>query len=124
MCRPMTQTEFNLLLSPIKALPPERLHGSASTRQAACPAKEARAPGVRQIAKRAKPVQTERPRTEAEFQQHLLNIGLISSLPDPALGHRRRRLGPSARPHQARAAVGATTAERRCGDNRLASSAV
>jgi hypothetical protein len=31
--------------------------------------------------------QTRKPLTEAEFQQHLLNIGLMSSLPDPALAH-------------------------------------
>ena len=36
-------------------------------------------------AKRAKPAQTNKKITEAEFHQHLLNIGLISSLPDPAL---------------------------------------
>ncbi len=36
-------------------------------------------------AKRPKSSRPKKPLTEAEFRQHLLNIGLISSLPDPSM---------------------------------------
>jgi hypothetical protein len=73
----MNQTEFNHLLSRIKALPPEQLRELRQQldKQLARPKKPAS----------AKTAETKKPLTEAEFQQHLLNIGLISSLPDPAL---------------------------------------
>ena len=34
--------------------------------------------------KRAKPAEPKKRLTEAEFQQHLLDIGLVTSLPDPS----------------------------------------
>ena len=37
-------------------------------------------------AKRARPALLKKKMTEAEFAQHLLKIGLVSSLPDPSLG--------------------------------------
>ena len=82
----MNQTEFNQLLSRIKALPPEQLLQLRQQldKQLARPKKPA-TPASAKTAKRAKPAETKKPLTEAEFQQHLLNIGLISSLPDPAL---------------------------------------
>jgi hypothetical protein len=82
----MNQTEFNQLLSRIKALPPEQLRQLRQQldKQLARPKKPA-TPASAKTAKRAKPAETKKPLTEAEFQQHLLNIGLISSLPDPAL---------------------------------------
>ena len=82
----MNQTEFNHLLSRIKALPPEQLRQLRQQldKQLARPKKPA-TPASAKTAKRAKPAETKKPLTEAEFQQHLLNIGLISSLPDPAL---------------------------------------
>ena len=52
--------------------------------QQATPAAVATPP--RKNAKRAKLAQPKKkPLTEAEFNQHLLSIGLITSLPDPAL---------------------------------------
>jgi hypothetical protein len=85
----MTRTEFNHLLSRIKALPPEQLRELRQQldKQLARPKKPATpaTPASAKTAKRAKPAETKKPLTEAEFQQHLLNIGLISSLPDPAL---------------------------------------
>jgi hypothetical protein len=82
----MNQTEFNHLLSRIKALPPEQLRQLRQQldKQLGRPKKPA-TPASAKTAKRAKPAETKKPLTEAEFQQHLLNIGLISSLPDPAL---------------------------------------
>ena len=82
----MTQTEFNHLLSRIKALAPEQLRQLRQQldKQLARPKKPA-TPASAKTAKRAKPAETKKPLTEAEFQQHLLNIGLISSLPDPAM---------------------------------------
>jgi hypothetical protein len=82
----MTQTEFNRLLSRIKALPLDQLRQLRQQldKQLARPRKPA-PPASAKSAKRAKPAQTKKLLTEAEFQQHLLSIGLISSLPDPAL---------------------------------------
>jgi hypothetical protein len=42
------------------------------------------APARRKV-KRTKPAAPKKRMTEAEFDQHLLKTGLISSLPDPAL---------------------------------------
>jgi hypothetical protein len=82
----MTHNEFNHLLSSIKALSPEqvrqlrqqldRQHDQPKQPPAGTPGK---------AAKRARPAAPKKRMTEAEFDQHLLKIGLISSLPDPAL---------------------------------------
>jgi hypothetical protein len=82
----MTHNEFNHLLSSIKALSPEQVRQLRQQldRQHDQPKQPpARTPG--KAAKRARPAAPKKRMTEAEFDQHLLKIGLISSLPDPAL---------------------------------------
>jgi hypothetical protein len=82
----MNQSEFNRLLSRIKALPPEQmrqLRQQIDTELAQPQRPPARTPG--NAAKRAKPAAPEKTMTEAEFDRHLMEIGLLSSLPDPAL---------------------------------------
>ncbi len=86
----MTQTDFNHLLSQIKALPPEQARQLRQQldRQLAAPAKPlAKAKPPARTPKRAKAASTAKPppRTEEEFQRHLLSIGLLTALPDPAL---------------------------------------
>ncbi len=82
----MTHTDFNHLLSSIKALSPEQVRQLRQQldRQSAQP-KKPTAPTPAKAAKRAKAAPSKKKMTEAEFDQHLLRIGLISSLPDPAL---------------------------------------
>jgi len=82
----MNHSDFNQLLSTIKALSTSQVRQLRQQldKQLAQP-KKPTAPMPGKAAKRAKPAQPKKPLTEAEFQQHLLNIGLISSLPDPAL---------------------------------------
>ena len=82
----MTHSDFNHLLSSIKALSPEQVRQLRQQldRQLAQPKKPA-APPPAKAAKRAKAAPPKKKMTEAEFDQHLLKIGLISSLPDPAL---------------------------------------
>lgn len=85
----MTQTEFDHLLSQVKALPPEQARQLRRQldRQLAAPGK---APGKRPVRTaarasqraRAAPQPAEKPMTRAEFDQHLLEIGLLSQLPD------------------------------------------
>jgi hypothetical protein len=91
----MTHGEFNHLLSSIKALSPAQMrqlhqqldselthrepHVGGQTKK-----QPARTSRTRKRAKAA-PQKPKRPLTEAEFNQHLLNIGLVTSLPDPAL---------------------------------------
>ena len=84
----MTRTDFNHLLSTIKALSPEQLRQlrqqldqmpeppASSKRSTARPSGKG--------AKRAKaaPQPTKKPMTRAEFDQYLLEIGLMSQLPD------------------------------------------
>jgi hypothetical protein len=82
----MTQTDFNHLLSSLKGLSPEQARQLRQQldRQLARPkASAARTPA--KTAKRAKAAPPKKMMTEAEFDQHLLKIGLISSLPDPSL---------------------------------------
>jgi hypothetical protein len=81
----MTHNDFDHLLSSIKALSPEQvrqLRQQLDT-QLAQPKKRP-APASGKGAKRAKaaPQQARKPLTEAEFDQHLLKIGLMSQLPD------------------------------------------
>jgi hypothetical protein len=82
----MTHSDFNQLLSSIKALSPEQVRQLRQQldRQNAQP-KKPTAPTPDKAAKRNEPAAPKKKMTEAEFDQHLLKIGLISSLPDPAL---------------------------------------
>ncbi|HMF36233.1 MAG TPA: hypothetical protein VKF17_06320 [Isosphaeraceae bacterium] len=84
----MSHSDFNHLLSSLKALSPEqmrRLRQQIDSELAQ--AKKPTAPPARKGATHTKaaPEQARKPLTEAEFNQHLLSIGLITSLPDPAL---------------------------------------
>ncbi len=92
----MTQSEFNHLLSSIKTLSPEqrrqlRQHlGNEPGQHDPCAGGQPKKPQAQTSgkgAKRAKPApkKLEKPFTEAEFNQHLLSIGLITLVPDPAL---------------------------------------
>ena len=85
----MTQSEFNHLLSQIKALPPEQACQLRQQldQQIAAPAKPPAKPPARTAAKASKrsktaPQPAKKPMTRAEFDQHLLEIGLLSRLPD------------------------------------------
>jgi hypothetical protein len=82
----MKHSDFNHLLSSLKTLSPmqARQLRQQLDRQFAPPKPPpALTPG--KAAKRARPAAPTKRMTEAEFDQHLLQIGLISSLPDPAL---------------------------------------
>src|SRR5262245_44887709 len=83
----MTHTAFNNLLSSLKGLSAEQARQLRQQldRELAQP-KKPMAPGSGKAAKRAKPAAPKKkPLTRDEFNQHLLKIGLISSLPDPSL---------------------------------------
>ena len=82
----MTHSDFNHLLSRLKGLSPEQVRQLRQQldRLPSQPKKPAAQPAGK-AAKRAKPVQPKQPLTEAEFQRHLLSIGLMTSLPDPSL---------------------------------------
>lgn len=82
----MTHTDFNQLLSSIDAMTPEQVRKLRQQldRRIAPPRKPAIPPSA-QGAKRTKATRPKKRMTEAEFDQHLLMIGLVSSLPDPAL---------------------------------------
>src|SRR5437763_275966 len=82
----MTHSDFNHILSNLKGLSPEQARRLRQEldRQLARPQTPA-APAPAKAAKRARPAPPRKKMTEAEFDQHLLRIGLISSLPDPAL---------------------------------------
>ena len=82
----MTHSEFNHILSSLKALSPEQvrqlLHQLDSQQE------KTQKSAVKPAGKGPRGARATRPKkkmTEAEFDQHLLKIGLISSLPDPAL---------------------------------------
>src|SRR5262249_8478854 len=82
--RHMTLNDFNHLLSSLKGLSAEQARQLRQQldRLLAQP----KAPAARTPAKPANRAKAGPPRkkmTEAEFDQHLLKIGLISSLPDP-----------------------------------------
>jgi len=82
----MTHSDFNHLLSSLKGLSPEQMRQLRQQldRLPSQPQRPAAQPSGKG-AKRAKPVQPKTPPTEAEFQRHLLSIGLMTSLPDPSL---------------------------------------
>ena len=84
----MTHSDFNHLLSTIMGLSPgqlRQLRQKLDTQLAKPKKRPASASG--KGAKRANPAmrQAKKPLAEAEFKQHLLSIGLITSLPDPSL---------------------------------------
>jgi hypothetical protein len=81
----MTHTDFNHLLSSIKALTPSQVRQLRQQldRQLAPPKKPAVQPSAKR-ANRAKAAPPTKKMTEAEFDQHLLKIGLMSQLPDTA----------------------------------------
>jgi hypothetical protein len=82
----MTHTDFNHLLSSIKTLSPGQIR--QLRQQLDSQLDEPKKPRARPTGKaaiRTMPAAPKKKMTEAEFDQHLLKIGLISSLPDPAL---------------------------------------
>jgi len=92
----MTRNEFDHLLSSIKALSPGQMRrlrqqidsalahfGPRAGEQPKKP--PAQTPGKTANRTKAAPPQAKKPLTEADFNQHLLRIGLIASLPDPSL---------------------------------------
>ena len=81
---PMTRADFNHLLDTIKALPPEQARQLRQQldKQLAPPKKSTRPVSAKPP--KAAPAK-KKPMTRDEFNQHLLSIGLISHLPDPAL---------------------------------------
>jgi hypothetical protein len=83
----MTHSDFNQLLTSIKALSSEQVRQLRQQldRQSAQPKKPAAStPG--RAAKRSKPTATKKkPLTRDEFNQRLMAAGLITRLPDPSL---------------------------------------
>ena len=84
----MTHTDFNQLLSSIKALSPEQVRQLRQQldRQLAQP-KKPTAPHVRQgrQTRQARRAAKKKPLTRDEFNQRLMAAGLITRLPDPSL---------------------------------------
>jgi hypothetical protein len=80
----MTHTDFNHLLSSIKALTPEQMRRLRQQldKELTPPSK----PLARKGAKRAKaaPQPAKKPMTKDEFHRHLIEIGLMSQLPNTA----------------------------------------
>jgi hypothetical protein len=81
----MTQTDFNHLLSSLKGLTPAQVRQLRQQldSQLAAPTKPLARPPAK-AAKRAGPAPPKKKMTEAEFDQHLLKIGLMSQIPDTA----------------------------------------
>jgi hypothetical protein len=86
----MTHSDFNQLLSSLKGLTPEqeRQVRQQLDHQSAQPKKRP-APASLKAAKRGKaaPQQPQKPLTPAELDQYMLNIGLLSRLPDRDADH-------------------------------------
>ena len=83
----MTHTDFNQLLSSIKALTPEQVRQLRQQldRQSAQP-KKPTAPTPGKAAKRAKPAQApNKPPSIEELHRKMMVRGLITRLPDPSL---------------------------------------
>jgi hypothetical protein len=83
----MTQADFNHLLSSIKALAPARVRSLPQQldRQSTQPKKPHARPTARAFKQPRTTAAPKKKMTEAEFDQLLLKIGLVSSLPVPAL---------------------------------------
>jgi hypothetical protein len=79
----MTHTDFNHILSSLKTLSPEQVRQLRLQldRQLAQPKTRTAKPSGK-TAKRTKATPPKKKMTEAEFDQHLLKIGLLSQLPD------------------------------------------
>ncbi len=82
----MTHTDFNHILNSLKSLSPEQVRRLRQQldRQLNQPKTPTAKPSGK-TAKRTEAAPPKKKMTEADFDQHLLKIGLISSLPDPAL---------------------------------------
>jgi flagellar motor switch/type III secretory pathway protein FliN len=81
----MTQTDFNHLLSSIKGLSPAQARQlRQQLDQQLAQAKKPAPPAPAKVAKRARPARPKKKMTEAEFDEYLLKIGLMSQLPDTA----------------------------------------
>jgi hypothetical protein len=81
----MTRSDFAQILESLGGLSPDQVRQLRQQldRQLAQP----KAPAARtppKASKRATPAAPKKMMTEEEFDQHLLKIGLVSSLPDPA----------------------------------------
>ena len=82
----MSHTEFHHLLSSLKALSPEQMRRLRQQLDSELAQLKKPTPSPsRKVATRTKAAPPKEKMTEAEFDQHLLKIGLVSSLPDPAL---------------------------------------
>jgi hypothetical protein len=83
----MTHTDFNRLLSSIDGLTPAQVRKLRQQldRQSVQPRKPHARPTARASKQSRAAAAPKKKMTEAEFDQHLLKIGLVSSLPDPAL---------------------------------------
>jgi hypothetical protein len=83
----MTHSDFNHLLSSLKALSPEqmrRLRQQIDSELAQPKKPTAQTPDKGAKRTKAAPPPAMKPLTEAEFDQYLLSIGLLSQLPDTA----------------------------------------
>ena len=83
----MTHTEFNHLLSSLKALSPEQVRQlRRQIDSQLAPLKKAGVQSSGKGTKRTKPTATKKkPLTRDEFNQRLMAAGLITRLPDPSL---------------------------------------
>ena len=79
----MTHSDFNHLLSSLKGLSPAQVRQVRQQldKQLAQPEKPPAKPSGK-AAKRAKAAPPKKKMTEAEFDRHLLKIGLMSQIPD------------------------------------------
>ena len=83
----MTHTDFNHLLTSIKALTPEqmrRLRQQLDKELAPPSTSPARTPAKNAKRAKAAPPPAKKPMTKDEFHRHLIEIGLMSQLPDTA----------------------------------------
>jgi len=81
----MSHGDFNHLLSSLKALSPEQMRRLRQQidSELAQPKKPTATPSRKGASHtKAAPPKAKKPLTEAEFDQHLLNIGLMSQLPN------------------------------------------
>jgi hypothetical protein len=99
----MTHSDFNHLLSSLKALSPEQMRRLRQQIDSELAQPKKPAPPARKGATRTKaaPQQARKPLTEAEFNQHLLSIGLIRCFPVASAWPKSRHGGRTARMPQA-----------------------